>query len=134
MKKNIFNLLLLLLVTVFGNKAFGQTPDCFKFRDGKFKISDAKAGGIFIIDRKGGYQVENNEGLKMTLKFKVTWLDDCTYTLKLETILRNENNVPLPTDMILTVKITETTKNSYLQESTSNKYSGVYKSEVVKIQ
>jgi hypothetical protein len=134
MKKNIIALLLFLSVFVFSNKAFAQTPECYKFKEGKFKIIDANAGGITVIERKGGYQIENNEGMKATLKFRVTWLDDCTYTLKLGTILRNENKIPFPTDMILKVKILATSKNFYTQESSSNLYSTVYKSEVVKIQ
>lgn len=114
--------------------AFSQPADCFKFKEGKFKITDANAGGITVIDRRGGYQVENNEGMKATLKFKVTWIDDCTYTLKLDTILRNENKIAFPTDMILKVKILATSANSYTQESSSNLFNDVYKSEVVKIQ
>jgi hypothetical protein len=134
MKKIVFNSLLYILVFIFGNQAFAQSPECFKFKDGKFRITDANAGGITVIERSGGYQVENNEGMKVTLKFKVTWLDDCTYTLKLDTILRNENKIALPTDMILKVKILATSANSYTQESSSNLYPAVYKSEVVKIQ
>jgi hypothetical protein len=114
--------------------AFCQAPECYRFKEGKFKITDANAGGITVIDRRGNYQVENNEGMKMTLKFKVTWLDDCTYTLQLDTILRNDNKIALPKDMILKVKILATAKNSYTQESSSNLYDAVYKSEVIKIQ
>jgi len=110
-----------------------QTVDCFKFKNGKFKITDANAGGVTIIERKGDYQVENNEGLKMTLRFKITWLNDCSYTLKLESILRNDNKLPFPADMVLKVKIIETTKNSYFQESSSNMLPAVYKSEAVRI-
>ena len=134
MNKIAFYSLLFISVSIFGSKAFGQSPACFKFKEGKFKITDANAGGITVIDRRGGYQVENNEGMKATLKFRVTWLDDCTYTLKLDTILRNENKIPFPTDMILKVKILTTSANSYTQESSSNLYNDVYKSEVVKIQ
>jgi hypothetical protein len=118
----------------FAVPAFCQAPECYRFKEGKFKIVDANAGGITVIDRRGNYQVENNEGMKATLKFKVTWLDDCTYTLKLDTILRNDNKIAFPTDMVLKVKILSTTKNSYTQESSSNLYDMVYKSEVVKIQ
>ena len=125
---------LLFFFSLFAAQAFCQAPECYRFKEGKFKIVDASAGGITVIDRRGNYQVENNEGMKVTLKFKVTWIDDCTYTLKLDTILRNENKIALPTDIILKVKILATTNNSYTQESSSNLYDAVYKSEVVKIQ
>lgn len=125
---------LLFCLCFFAVQAFCQAPECYRFKEGKFKIVDANAGGITVIDRRGNYQVENNEGMKITLKFKVTWLDGCTYTLKLDTILRNDNKIALPKDMILKVKILATSTNSYTQESSSNLYDAVYKSEVVKIQ
>jgi hypothetical protein len=130
MKQFILFLFLSFIVTI----AFCQSPGCYRFKEGKFKITDANAGGITVIDRRGNYQEENNEGMKMTLKFKVTWLDDCTYTLKLDTILRNDNKIALPKDMILKVKILATTTNSYTYESSSNLYEAVYKTEAVKIQ
>ena len=126
----IFAVLFSLLV----NAGLAQSLDCAKFKNGRFKITDANAGGVFVLDRRDGYQVENNQGLKQTLRFKVTWLDDCTYTLKLDKVLRNENNLPIPENWILTVKITSTTANSYFQETTSNSFNFVYRSEVVKIQ
>jgi len=126
--------LLILFFSFAAAQAFCQAPECYRFKEGKFKIVDTNAGGITIIDRRGNYQVENNEGMKATLKFKVTWIDDCTYTLKLDTILRNENKIAFPKDMILKVKIIVTAKNYYTQESSSNRYDAVYKSDVVKIQ
>ena len=130
MKQAVF----IFLFSFLTAQAFCQSPECYRFKEGKFKIVDANAGGITVIDRRGNYQVENNEGMKATLKFKVTWIDDCTYTLKLDEILRNENKIAFPKDMTLKVKITATSKNSYSQESSSNLYDMVYKSEVVKIQ
>ncbi len=132
MKK--FRYLFAVLFSLLAYTGMGQPMDCAKFKNGRFKITDANAGGVFVLDRRGAYQVENNQGLKQTLRFKVTWLDDCTYTLKLDKVLRNENNLPIPENWILTVKITSTTANSYFQETTSNSFNFVYKSEVVKIQ
>jgi hypothetical protein len=134
MKKKKLRYFFAVLFSFFVYSSFGQSLDCAKFRNGRFKITDANAGGVFVLDRRGDYQVENNQSLKQTLKFKVTWLDDCTYTLKLDKVLRNENNLPIPGNMIVTVKITSTTANSYTQESSSNLYTAIYKSEVVKIQ
>jgi hypothetical protein len=111
-----------------------QTLDCYKFKDGKFKINDTNLSGDYVIVRTGKYQVENIQNLKLTLKFKVAWLNECTYALKLDTVLRNENNLPFPKDMIVRVKIIETTKNSYFQETTNNLNNTVNKSEVIKIQ
>lgn len=127
-------LLFAVIVTVCVQPAFAQTPECYKFKEGKFKIADPNAGGIFITERKGNYQTESNEGLKTTLKFRITWLDDCTYILKLETIIRNENKLPIPKGISVSVKILSTTKTSCIQEVTSSLYNRPYQCEAIKIQ
>ena len=130
----LIKIIIVLFFLCNGFVSNSQTVDCFKFKDGKFKINDTNLGGIYVIERTGKFQVENIAGLKLTLRFKVAWLNDCTYALKLDTILRNENNLPFPKEMIVKVKIIKTTKNSYFQETTNNLNSAVNKSEVIKIQ
>ncbi len=113
--------------------ALSQTLDCAKFKDGKFRIPGTTPDeGSTFIERKGSYQIESNETLKFILKFKVVWLDECTYTLKLDSVIKNENNFPLQEDMVVKVKITGTLKESYLQESSVLNLP-VFKSEVFKI-
>ena len=111
----------------------GQTKDCEKFKDGKFKIEDSEFGDSYI-DRKGSQQTEYGEGSELKLQFKVKWLNTCTYTLELKKIIENPNNLELPEGMILTVEIIETTENSYFQKSSSNLYEMVVESEVMKLE
>lgn len=127
-KRNIF----IVLLTICSNAALAQTVDCFKYKEGRFRIIDPNAGGVTIIDRKGGYQTESNEGLKIQVRFTVTWQDDCTYMLKIDKILRNENKVKLPS-ITLKVKIVQTGKDNYVQESSSIAYPNVYRSTVTRI-
>ena len=122
----------LILLTLGGSATFAQPFDCSKFKDGKFRIADANAGGITIIERRGNYQVESNEGLKVIIRLSVNWLDNCSYELKFDKILRNENKIELPKITML-VKIIETHEDSYIQETSSPGYNGVYRSEVTKI-
>ena len=112
--------------------AAAQPFDCSKFREGRYRIADANAGGITIIERKGNYQTESNEGLKLIIGLTLRWIDNCSYELKFDKILRNDNKIDIP-KMTMLVKITETRENGYTQETTSSSYNGVYRSEVTRI-
>ena len=121
------------ILSIFlGFSASAQTVDCYKYKTGKFRIADPHAGGINIIERNANYQVETMDALKVKVRFNVTWVDDCTYTLTIDKILRNENHIDLPR-MELRVTIVETTKDGYIQESASNLYPGSYRSTVTRI-
>jgi hypothetical protein len=113
--------------------AFSQTPDCTKFREGKFRIADSRLGVVTIADRNSLYQTETSEALKAVVRFKISWQDNCTYTLRLDKVIRNENKINFPYNMVVHVKITETATNSYLQETSSSLTNGTYKVEVTKI-
>ena len=113
--------------------AISQTSDCSRFKEGKFRIADKQAGVITIAERKGMYQTESSEALKAVVRFRITWQDNCTYTLKLDKILRNENKIDFPSNMEVHVKIIETAASSYTQEMSSSLTKGSYKVEVSKI-
>jgi hypothetical protein len=68
--------------------AFCQFPNCSKFREGRFRIADTRAGVITIAERKGMYQTESSEALKAVVRFRISWQDNCTYTLKLDKVIR----------------------------------------------
>lgn len=124
---------LLLLFLSLSFTAFSQTPDCTKFREGKFRIADSRAGVVTIADRTSMYQTESSEVLKAIVRFKISWQDNCSYTLKLDKIIRNENKINFPSDMEIKVKIIETNSNGYIQETTSSLTNGTYKVVVTKI-
>ncbi|WP_298144058.1 hypothetical protein [Flavobacterium sp.] len=126
------NLIVLALIC-FSTVVFGQTNECKKFRNGKFKIVDEEVGNS-IITRKGSKQIEFGEESGLKLEFKVKWIDDCTYTLELKKVLENPNNIEFPVGMILTVEIIETKENSYVQKSTSNLFDLVFEGELIKIE
>ncbi len=121
--------LLLGLLLSFPALGFNQEKDCQRFKDGNFIIRDKRNGAIYL-KRKGNLQIETAERDKVKLKFKVVWLDECTYTLTLTKIARNPQKIPFDKSMILTVQILETKKNSYIQRSTSNKSETEYESEI----
>jgi hypothetical protein len=109
------------------------TPDCTKFREGKFRIADSRAGVVTIADRNSMYQTETSEVLKATVRFKISWQDNCSYTLKLDKVIRNENKINFPYDLQIKVKMIETSASGYTQETTSSLTNGTYKVVVTKL-
>jgi hypothetical protein len=114
--------------------AVAQPADCYRFKEGKFKVADPNAGGLWLVERRGNHQTESHEGLKLTLKFKVIWLNDCSLILELESVLRNDNKLPLPKTTTIAIKILSTSKNSCIQEVTSSLQKQTYQCELVKLQ
>ncbi len=125
--------LLLLLFLAFGFTAFSQTPDCTKFREGKFRIADSRAGVVTIADRNSMYQTETSEVLKAVVRFRISWQDNCSYTLKLDKVIRNENKIDFPSNLEIKVKITQTTDGGYTQQTTSSLTNGTYNVAVTKL-
>ena len=64
--------IIIFLLMTLPAAAFSQIPDCTKFREGKFRIADTRAGVVTIADRRGGYQTESSEALKAIVRFKIT--------------------------------------------------------------
>lgn len=129
-KYNFILILLLFQATV----TYSQATDCTKFREGKFKTADSRVGAIVISDRRGRFQTESTDALKLVIRFNITWQDNCTYTLTLDKILRNENKIDIPASLAVKVKILETLAGSYIQEVSSTITNGAYKTEVIKIE
>jgi hypothetical protein len=113
--------------------AFCQIPDCTKFREGKFRIADSRAGVVTIADRNSMYQTETSEVLKAVVRFRISWQDNCSYTLKLDKVIRNENKINFPPDLEIKVKIIRTSDSGYTQETTSSMTNGTYNVVVTKL-
>lgn len=79
------------------------------------------------------YQTESSEALKAIVRFKITWQDNCSYTLKLDKVLRNENKIDFPSNMEVRVKIISTSGDSYTQEMSSSLTNGSYNVVVTRI-
>ena len=129
MNKIIF----LLFFLGFSSTSFSQIPDCSKFREGKFRIADSRSGVVTIADRTSMYQTETSEVLKAVVRFRISWQDNCSYTLKLDKVIRNENKINFPSNLEIKVKITQTSAGGYTQETTSSLTNGTYNVMVTKI-
>ena len=102
---------LLLLLTAFG---YSQSMDCARFKEGTFKFTDPATKKVCIIKRTGNIQTEKMEDTEEVYDFDLVWIDDCTYTLSptAATAARNKDVLKSGT---MTVKITKTKENSYIQ-------------------
>lgn len=112
---------------------FSQIPDCTKYREGKFRIADSRAGVVTIADRNSMYQTETSEALKAVVRFRISWQDNCSYTLKLDKVIRNENKISFPSNLEIKVKIIQTNDGGYTQETTSSLSNGTYNVVVTKL-
>ncbi|MEO6540169.1 MAG: hypothetical protein ABIN74_04220 [Ferruginibacter sp.] len=125
---------LFLLILISGLRVFSQPPpECTKFREGKFRIADSRAGVVTIADRNSMYQTETSETLKAVVRFRITWQSNCSYTLRLDKVIRNENKIDFPANMEIKVKITQTSAGGYTQETRSSLTNGTYNVSVTKI-
>jgi len=121
------------ILIIISTIAFGQKTGCKNFKNGKFQIIDAETGNS-IIERNGSKQIEYGKESKMKLELKVKWLNDCSYTLELNKVIENPNNIKLPEGLILTVVIIETKENSYIQKTSSNLHDKVLEAELFRIE
>lgn len=122
-----------LFVLVFlKSNIYGQKLNCNKFKKGYFKIVDSTTI-VSFIKRYDSTQTEVIEGSKDSTTFTVKWLDNCTYMLTPTEETRKKFPL-LPVNALLTIKIIETRKNSYIQTSTSNFSEMKVTNEVIKIE
>lgn len=120
----------LLLQSLFST---AQSFDCYKFREGRFRTADPNAGGIILTERRGGYQTETYEALKLIIRFRINWTSNCAFNLVLDKVTRNDNKINIPANANVQVKIIATDKQSYTQQVSSSVTNGNTISQVTKL-
>ncbi|RYY69567.1 MAG: hypothetical protein EOO13_09155 [Chitinophagaceae bacterium] len=83
---------------------------CLSFHTGTFAYRNDSLG-IIQITRTKNRQEELNEKTRVLTKFKITWVDACTYTLK--QIWSNSKKQRKQNNSLNTIIITAATKDSY---------------------
>src|ERR1041385_5034611 len=108
MKKIIFVFLLFCSAHVFAQAP--SSSDCKEFHTGTFYVKDMPN---VVIVRDAQFQTETTPATGKYMKMSITWLDDCTYQLRMV----KTNDRQLKKDYkkigVLTVKITSVDENSY---------------------
>ena len=113
--------------------AIGQFKECDHFRNGKFQITEENMENS-IIERNGDVQIEYGEFSQLKVELKVSWVDDCNYTLELVQVLENPKGINVSMGMMLYVEIIETKENSYIQKTSSDINDFVSISELVRVE
>lgn len=97
------NLCLLLLVFLMACKAntIDTKMQCRSVHIGEF-WTESEALGVTIITRTNKYQVEINAKKNIHYKYKVSWIDDCSYRLD---FLEKLNDNKSKANMVKPVKV-----------------------------
>ncbi|TPE44637.1 hypothetical protein [Pontibacter mangrovi] len=115
-------MLYLLSLILIGYTSF-STNTCQSIKSGTFKTVSHIEGAApitTIIERVGDIQYERSEQLGAAYKFKVEWINDCTYTLTWLETIKDENNFGYPEEMVLTIEVLEVNADYYIQSASSN--------------
>lgn len=75
------NLLLLFLTLPYSVRTFAQTRTCTEIRDGVFYSYPKNSSKQYQLIRKGDIQTEKDLSNGDSTLWKITWLNDCTYSL-----------------------------------------------------
>ena len=88
---------------IIGFSCSSDKFDCKSIKTGAFKYNAKGWEQQCIIERNDSVQFEKLINSGMTVKTKVTWLDDCSYELKFISI-----NVPVPDSILTRLRNTKT--------------------------
>ena len=110
--------LLLLLCIVMCLHSIAQEAGCKSVHEGKFRVT-TKETGTTVVTRTKAIQTEENESFGVIMTFDITWIDDCTYTLRPKKVLKGDPRLANK-NILVTVRIKDVNKNSYQAETTSN--------------
>jgi hypothetical protein len=105
----VLSILLLFLGT--GPALTRSGLDCKQFKTGKFTLTERDKAGKYIVERDHSFQTETDVVKGVTIKFKVTWINDCTY--QLNTIEGQDEAMNSYRGKTLTVRILETYTDGY---------------------
>ncbi|MGN6567902.1 MAG: hypothetical protein ACTHJ0_08120 [Flavipsychrobacter sp.] len=126
------NIFLIIAVFIFPASVMAQQLNCKPFHTGKFKIIDTAHKSNIYIDRNDSLETRMmyrqkpgsiKETYDMQVVFKITWINDCTYTARLiKTIIPTPKGERLlPSEKkIITVSILKSSGNAYLEEGVFN--------------
>lgn len=95
-----------------------QTRTCQSLHVGTFRAV-SKEHGTTIIKRTKNVQVEENTHLGYKLVFAVTWINDCTYELRLKQVIKGGPKFSADAKYVITVRIKKIEEGSFTTENSS---------------
>ncbi len=122
-------LIILLIAIGFNLTSFSQKAACRSLREGTFKVT-TKESGTTLIRRTKKLQIEENAFLKYKLIFDITWINDCVYELRPKELIEGDPAILGDGKNVLTVRIKNINKKSYVAETSANFSKGIVDFEV----
>ncbi len=89
----------------------GSELNCQQFKTGKFTLTEREKAGTYIVERDLSFQTETDVARGVTIRFKVTWINDCTYQLNL--VEGQDETMNSYRGKTLTIRILETYPDGY---------------------
>jgi hypothetical protein len=120
------------LMSLVAVPMLSQQHDCRQHRDGKFLLSDPQ-GGDWTIERKGKRQIEYSEFYKVKLRFRVKWLDETTYELRLRKVLENPEGHDFPKGLKLTATMSKCNAKGYVRKAVGHPSGATMNSQVKRL-
>jgi hypothetical protein len=115
--KNLFFILIITLLTSFTLPDNTCIEGCEKFKTGTFHITTPD-GKLLVIKRDENFQYETQKEDRARLKYKVEWLNSCTYKLSyIKGRSKSASRKKLSASPDIIVKIVKIEGNSYYQET-----------------
>ena len=127
MKKIIFLFLLFISANLFAQEP--SASECKQFHTGTFYV---KGMSNIVITRDAQFQTETNPATGKYIKMSITWIDDCTYELRLVKTNDRKQKKDYKKMGVLTVTITSADENSYHFSATSPVMKEAVKGVIIK--
>ena len=118
MKKTFY--LLASMLFIFTNLA-AQEKSCAAVKTGSYVIKSVESGTT-LIKRDGKFQTEINEQLGYEIIFKVDWINECTYELRIHKIIKGDPAAFGDGKNVVTTTITGITGRGYNAKITMTGY------------
>ncbi len=102
---------ILLLFLGTGLASTRDELNCKQFKTGKFTLTEKEKAGTYIVERDHSFQTETDVAKGVTIRFKVTWINDCTYQLNI--VEGQDETMNSYRGKTLTIRILETYPDGY---------------------
>ena len=112
---------------------FAQNRTCHSLHVGTFKAI-SKERGTTIIKRTKNSQIEENAYLGYKLLYNVTWINDCTYELRLKQVIKGDPSWMNDAKYVLTIRIKQIKKSCYTTENSNTFSNDISIHEIIIVQ
>ncbi|WP_324025586.1 hypothetical protein QSV08_20725 [Maribacter sp. BPC-D8] len=125
---------IVLLFTLLFSTISSAQIDCEVVKEGKFKVIDNEYGDM-IIQRTQNQEISFNSKTGVKVESKITWTDECSYTIVFHKVLENPKNIDLQINIeaIDSVKIIDVKNGFYSEEYMEGTYNIIFPRKLLRL-